>query len=194
MYKFPRLIFKLQLLGFFFTQQKPHWCPQLDFRTPPGFDRTRNAEIGNKDIKFKHLEEAFTSEHWLVRIYKVKKLENREALDRKPRNVGNKQKYTSKKVELMLQFRWDSNAPLKPENCVQADTSLWDGFVLWWRVLLCSCLKWLQDHPQQGGGGDRLRTIDLSTRLFFFFWDNFTVVFFSFRARLPVSHRRDALC
>uniref|UniRef100_A0A8C9W323 Dolichyl-diphosphooligosaccharide--protein glycosyltransferase subunit STT3B n=1 Tax=Scleropages formosus TaxID=113540 RepID=A0A8C9W323_SCLFO len=45
---------------------------QLDFRTPPGFDRTRNAEIGNKDIKFKHLEEAFTSEHWLVRIYKVK--------------------------------------------------------------------------------------------------------------------------
>uniref|UniRef100_A0A8C7D8H9 Dolichyl-diphosphooligosaccharide--protein glycosyltransferase subunit STT3B n=1 Tax=Oncorhynchus kisutch TaxID=8019 RepID=A0A8C7D8H9_ONCKI len=51
---------------------------QLDFRTPPGFDRTRNAEIGNKDIKFKHLEEAFTSEHWLVRIYKVKKLENRE--------------------------------------------------------------------------------------------------------------------
>uniref|UniRef100_A0A8C8IHH4 Dolichyl-diphosphooligosaccharide--protein glycosyltransferase subunit STT3B n=1 Tax=Oncorhynchus tshawytscha TaxID=74940 RepID=A0A8C8IHH4_ONCTS len=43
---------------------------QLDFRTPPGFDRTRNAEIGNKDIKFKHLEEAFTSEHWLVRIYK----------------------------------------------------------------------------------------------------------------------------
>ncbi|KFW75958.1 Dolichyl-diphosphooligosaccharide--protein glycosyltransferase subunit STT3B, partial [Manacus vitellinus] len=50
---------------------------QLDFRTPPGFDRTRNAEIGNKDIKFKHLEEAFTSEHWLVRIYKVKQLDNR---------------------------------------------------------------------------------------------------------------------
>uniref|UniRef100_A0A667ZUG8 Dolichyl-diphosphooligosaccharide--protein glycosyltransferase subunit STT3B n=1 Tax=Myripristis murdjan TaxID=586833 RepID=A0A667ZUG8_9TELE len=47
---------------------------QLDFRTPPGFDRTRNAEIGNKDIKLKHLEEAFTSEHWLVRIYKVKNL------------------------------------------------------------------------------------------------------------------------
>uniref|UniRef100_A0A7N8WWU0 Dolichyl-diphosphooligosaccharide--protein glycosyltransferase subunit STT3B n=1 Tax=Mastacembelus armatus TaxID=205130 RepID=A0A7N8WWU0_9TELE len=51
---------------------------QLDFRTPPGFDRTRNAEIGNKDIKFKHLEEAFTSEHWLVRIYKVKNLDNRD--------------------------------------------------------------------------------------------------------------------
>ncbi|XP_061110929.1 dolichyl-diphosphooligosaccharide--protein glycosyltransferase subunit STT3B isoform X1 [Conger conger] len=73
---------------------------QLDFRTPPGFDRTRNAEIGNKDIKFKHLEEAFTSEHWLVRIYKVKKLENREPLDHKPRvsNIVSKQKYTSKKI------------------------------------------------------------------------------------------------
>uniref|UniRef100_A0AAY4E9L7 Dolichyl-diphosphooligosaccharide--protein glycosyltransferase subunit STT3B n=1 Tax=Denticeps clupeoides TaxID=299321 RepID=A0AAY4E9L7_9TELE len=50
---------------------------QLDFRTPPGFDRTRNAEIGNKDIRLKHLEEAFTSEHWLVRIYRVKKEDNR---------------------------------------------------------------------------------------------------------------------
>lgn len=71
---------------------------QLDFRTPPGFDRTRNAEIGNKDIKFKHLEEAFTSEHWLVRIYKVKNLDNREPLDHKLRNVVPKQKYTSKKT------------------------------------------------------------------------------------------------
>uniref|UniRef100_A0A4X2LPF0 Dolichyl-diphosphooligosaccharide--protein glycosyltransferase subunit STT3B n=1 Tax=Vombatus ursinus TaxID=29139 RepID=A0A4X2LPF0_VOMUR len=73
---------------------------QLDFRTPPGFDRTRNAEIGNKDIKFKHLEEAFTSEHWLVRIYKVKQLQNRETLDHKPRvtNILSKQKYLSKKV------------------------------------------------------------------------------------------------
>uniref|UniRef100_A0A8C3GU23 dolichyl-diphosphooligosaccharide--protein glycotransferase n=1 Tax=Corvus moneduloides TaxID=1196302 RepID=A0A8C3GU23_CORMO len=73
---------------------------QLDFRTPPGFDRTRNAEIGNKDIKFKHLEEAFTSEHWLVRIYKVKQLDNRERLDHKLRvtNIVPKQKYLSKKT------------------------------------------------------------------------------------------------
>uniref|UniRef100_A0A3B3BME3 Dolichyl-diphosphooligosaccharide--protein glycosyltransferase subunit STT3B n=1 Tax=Oryzias melastigma TaxID=30732 RepID=A0A3B3BME3_ORYME len=71
---------------------------QLDFRTPPGFDRTRNAEIGNKDIKFKHLEEAFTSEHWLVRIYKVKDLDNREPLDHKLRSVTPRQKYTSKKT------------------------------------------------------------------------------------------------
>uniref|UniRef100_A0A6Q2XN84 Dolichyl-diphosphooligosaccharide--protein glycosyltransferase subunit STT3B n=1 Tax=Esox lucius TaxID=8010 RepID=A0A6Q2XN84_ESOLU len=76
---------------------------QLDFRTPPGFDRTRNAEIGNKDIKLKHLEEAFTSEHWLVRIYKVKKEENRAPLDHSPRStITNKQKYTSKKVWFAL--------------------------------------------------------------------------------------------
>ncbi|CAD7673357.1 unnamed protein product [Nyctereutes procyonoides] len=75
---------------------------QLDFRTPPGFDRTRNAEIGNKDIKFKHLEEAFTSEHWLVRIYKVKAPDNRETLDHKPRvtNIFPKQKYLSKKINV----------------------------------------------------------------------------------------------
>eukprot|EP00954_Amorphochlora_amoebiformis_P020106 1336965-Amorphochlora_amoeboformis.AAC.1 len=39
----------------------------------PRFDRTRNTEIGKKDISFKYLEEAFTSEHWMVRIYRVKK-------------------------------------------------------------------------------------------------------------------------
>ena len=31
----------------------------------------RNAEIGNKDFELDVLEEAYTSEHWIVRIYKV---------------------------------------------------------------------------------------------------------------------------
>ncbi|EFJ42045.1 hypothetical protein VOLCADRAFT_83836 [Volvox carteri f. nagariensis] len=42
-----------------------------------GYDRVRNYEIGNKDVKLDHLYEAFTSEHWIVRIYRVKDLENR---------------------------------------------------------------------------------------------------------------------
>lgn len=89
------------LSDFIFMMSRPL---QLDFRTPPGFDRTRNAEIGNKDIKLKHLEEAFTSEHWLVRIYKVKKLENRDRLENKLRGTDStKQKYTSKKVSRALQ-------------------------------------------------------------------------------------------
>ena len=50
---------------------------QLDFRSPSGFDRTRNVEIGNKNFKLEHLEEAFTSKHWLVRIYRVKDYANR---------------------------------------------------------------------------------------------------------------------
>lgn len=33
---------------------------------------TRQAVIGNKDFNLKHFEEAYTSERWLVRIYKVK--------------------------------------------------------------------------------------------------------------------------
>jgi hypothetical protein len=38
---------------------------------PPGYDRVRNAEIGNKDFELDVLEEAYTSEHWIVRIFKA---------------------------------------------------------------------------------------------------------------------------
>eukprot|EP00033_Pygsuia_biforma_P001994 GCRY01002219.1.p1 GENE.GCRY01002219.1~~GCRY01002219.1.p1 ORF type:complete len:714 (-),score=142.20 GCRY01002219.1:267-2408(-) len=48
-----------------------------DHGRPTGFDRVRNVEIGNKDITLEHIEEAYTTEHWLVRIYKVKKPDNR---------------------------------------------------------------------------------------------------------------------
>lgn len=52
----------------------------IDPRAPTGYDRTRNVEIGNKNIKLKHLEEAYTTDHWLVRIYKVKKPANRPTI------------------------------------------------------------------------------------------------------------------
>uniref|UniRef100_A0A158Q7V4 Dolichyl-diphosphooligosaccharide--protein glycosyltransferase subunit STT3A n=1 Tax=Elaeophora elaphi TaxID=1147741 RepID=A0A158Q7V4_9BILA len=42
-----------------------------------GFDRVRHVEIGNKDFELDFLEEAYTTEHWIVRIYKVKPLDNR---------------------------------------------------------------------------------------------------------------------
>jgi len=44
---------------------------------PPGWDRVRNVEIGNKDFDLKYVEEVYTTQHWLVRIFKVKDLENR---------------------------------------------------------------------------------------------------------------------
>ncbi|XP_021949109.1 dolichyl-diphosphooligosaccharide--protein glycosyltransferase subunit STT3A [Folsomia candida] len=46
---------------------------------PTGYDRVRSAEIGNKDFELDVLEEAYTTEHWLVRIYRVKPLPNRGA-------------------------------------------------------------------------------------------------------------------
>lgn len=46
---------------------------KTDYRTPYGYDRTRNAAIGNKNFQLTYLEEAYTTEHWLVRIYRVKK-------------------------------------------------------------------------------------------------------------------------
>ena len=50
-----------------------------------GFDRARNYEslsngarrlrsrqaVGNKMVELTYLEEAFTSEHWIVRVYRV---------------------------------------------------------------------------------------------------------------------------
>lgn len=44
---------------------------------PAGYDRVRSQEIGTKDFELDVLDEAFTSEHWIVRIYKVKDLDNR---------------------------------------------------------------------------------------------------------------------
>lgn len=70
---------------------------QLDYRAPPGFDRTRNVEIGNKNFKLEYLEEAFTTEHWIVRIYKVKKPTNRQANQVLLRDLRRKKSIHSKK-------------------------------------------------------------------------------------------------
>lgn len=37
-----------------------------------GFDRVRNTNIGVPDISLKYFEEVYTTEHWMVRIYKLK--------------------------------------------------------------------------------------------------------------------------
>jgi len=36
-----------------------------------GYDTVRNAVIGRKDFKLTYFEEAYTSERWIVRIYRV---------------------------------------------------------------------------------------------------------------------------
>ncbi|THD21900.1 Dolichyl-diphosphooligosaccharide--protein glycosyltransferase [Fasciola hepatica] len=64
---------------------------RLDMRHPAGFDRTRNVEIGKKHFTLDYLEEAFTSEHWLVRIYKVKPPKNVPSLKRPRRRIRTQQ-------------------------------------------------------------------------------------------------------
>jgi len=72
---------------------------KMDYRSPAGYDRTRNAVIGHKDFDLTYLEEAYTSEHWLVRIYRVKKPDefNRPRIDPKDREIVRKKSYVSKK-------------------------------------------------------------------------------------------------
>uniref|UniRef100_A0A2R5L6K1 dolichyl-diphosphooligosaccharide--protein glycotransferase n=1 Tax=Ornithodoros turicata TaxID=34597 RepID=A0A2R5L6K1_9ACAR len=71
---------------------------QLDYRSPPGFDRTRNMEIGNKHFTLEHLEEAYTTEHWLVRIFRVKKDANRPRIPYVQRQIKSKSVFVSKKT------------------------------------------------------------------------------------------------
>jgi len=55
---------------------------------PGGYDSLRGAEIGHKGFKLRRFEEAYTSENWIVRIYRVKSRENRESVLIKPRVAG----------------------------------------------------------------------------------------------------------
>lgn len=74
---------------------------KIDYRSPSGYDRTRNAEIGNKYFQLTYLEEAYTTEHWLVRIYRVKKPHefNRPRIALSDRVVArNANSYISKKT------------------------------------------------------------------------------------------------
>ncbi len=63
------------------TPPTKHTQVQTSAHAPAGFDRVRHYEIGEKDVHLEHMEEAFTSDHWIVRIYKVKKPANREEVE-----------------------------------------------------------------------------------------------------------------
>ncbi|VDK70668.1 unnamed protein product [Onchocerca ochengi] len=58
---------------------------EMGYRQQAGFDRTRGYVIGRKNIVLEHLEEAYTSQNWLVRIYKVLKQKNRPVIPEKNR-------------------------------------------------------------------------------------------------------------
>eukprot|EP01029_Cantina_marsupialis_P016541 TRINITY_DN3691_c0_g1_i1.p2 TRINITY_DN3691_c0_g1~~TRINITY_DN3691_c0_g1_i1.p2 ORF type:complete len:432 (+),score=150.14 TRINITY_DN3691_c0_g1_i1:1484-2779(+) len=73
---------------------------RLGMQTPPGYDRVRQVQMGRRNIKLEHFEEAYTSEHWIVRIYKVKK---EPALDVSPMS-GVIPKKAKKKVKENVRF------------------------------------------------------------------------------------------
>ena len=64
-----------------------------------GYDRSRNAVIGNKHFDLTYLDEAYTSDHWLVRIYRVKKPDefNRPRIEPEDRLLQPKKSHSSKK-------------------------------------------------------------------------------------------------
>ncbi|RZC75033.1 hypothetical protein C5167_050510 [Papaver somniferum] len=53
-----------------------------EYSKPPGYDRARVVEIGNKNVQLEHLEEAFTTSNWIVRITKS----NHLVIDQKSSN------------------------------------------------------------------------------------------------------------
>lgn len=55
-----------------------------------------------KDITLEYIEEAFTSENWLVRIYKVKHPENRPVVKKNERQII----VDTKKVTKVKNFRY----------------------------------------------------------------------------------------
>jgi len=71
---------------------------KMDYRSPAGYDRTRNAVIGHKDFDLTYLEEAYTSEHWLVRVYRVKKPDefNRPRIEAGDREIRSKKPLSKK--------------------------------------------------------------------------------------------------
>lgn len=83
----------------------------MGFNQPGGFDRTRgygnfsvyylirsHLAIGKKEFTLERLEEAYTTENWLVRIYKVVHDPNRPAIKYQSRQIKTKTPSLSKKV------------------------------------------------------------------------------------------------
>ena len=69
------------------------------FQTGQAIDRVRGSKLPVEGPKLSTLEEAFTSENWIIRLYKVKDLDNfgREHSSAMAFDQGHKRKKASKK-------------------------------------------------------------------------------------------------
>lgn len=57
------------------------WEVDTAYGKPKGYDNVRNANPGYKNFKLHYFTEAFTSERWIVRIYRRNNRANREAIE-----------------------------------------------------------------------------------------------------------------
>jgi dolichyl-diphosphooligosaccharide--protein glycosyltransferase len=73
-----------------------------------GYDRVRNCQIGLMDYKLKYFEEVYTSEHWMMRVYRVLPPAPREGRLRNPRRARGARRSTS---ALGSKRRTDSGRP-----------------------------------------------------------------------------------
>lgn len=67
---------------------------------PMGFDTVRNVNPGYKNFKLNYFTEAFTSDKWIIRIYKRNPRGNREAVELL--KEGEYKKYTSDTISETL--------------------------------------------------------------------------------------------
>eukprot|EP00899_Mesostigma_viride_P011894 jgi/Mesvir1/20705/Mv14903-RA.2 len=70
-----------------------------------GYDRVRGTEIGRKNFKLKYFEEAFTSSHWMVRIYKVLDKPARDSASSRKELPGGKKGGTVKQARKIRSAR-----------------------------------------------------------------------------------------
>ena len=84
---------------------------QLGYQQPAGFDRTRNYVIGKKDVELEHLEEAYTTENWLVRIYKVLEPANRPKIKYTERQIRSKRTKSTYPKKVTYRFPHSVNSP-----------------------------------------------------------------------------------
>ena len=92
-----------------------------DYSKPSGFDRARGKEIGNKNFELSTFEEAFTSEHWIVRIYKVKSRPNLQAT---PSATTKSSKTNEKQTSTTSSTK--TNEEAKYVGCFTSETSFLD--------------------------------------------------------------------
>eukprot|EP00606_Chrysophyceae_sp_TOSAG23-5_P000957 GSChrysophyteH2.ASY1.ANO1.414.1 assembled CDS len=77
-----------------------------EYGKPAGYDRARQREVGVPNIDLTTMEEAFTSEHWIVRIFKVLPRSNMEATPgaKKVSSKGKKNKKPKKPKKNEAQY------------------------------------------------------------------------------------------